>query len=228
MRELAMAIRAIDAAISVSPEPVSMAIRSKLIRKTIYLLKITPQSLRKTNKAPPIPKSPGEVKPPEALETFIARSAWDPEPPVDINEPDGCRALLLGILRRAAYDWVLYKSSPRISARQLADEAHHWLFEEDTGTRSWNIRSSEGRLVTAFVTICESLELDPDTVREHVRGMTIKGIMSVGRPPERHKFVADESISMDEMPFHGSGVRIDDLPSYDPVWHEDSNKEFSW
>jgi hypothetical protein len=100
------------------------------------------------------------------------------------QEINGSKALLMEIIRRAAYDWVLYRSSDRLAMKQLAQQAYNWLFVEELGTVEWAERQREGKHITSFVSICESLELDPDTVRGHVRRLTAKHVMSVGRPAE--------------------------------------------
>jgi hypothetical protein len=101
-----------------------------------------------------------------------------------LQEVNGCKTLLLEIIRRAAYDWVLYRSHTRITQRVLADQAYRWLFEEVPGTVDWTERMREKKYITSFVAICEGLDLDPITVRGHIRRLTPKNVMSVGRPAE--------------------------------------------
>lgn len=91
--------------------------------------------------------------------------------------------LLLEVLRRAAHDWVLYRSSTRLLQRQIAEEAYHWLFKEEPGTKGWIERSLSKKELTSFVSICDVLSLDPEIVRTYIRGLTIKEILSTGRPP---------------------------------------------
>ena len=112
-------------------------------------------------------------------------SSWDPEPIPEYIEVSRCRALLLEIVRRAAHDWVLYRMSNRMLYKQIAEEAYTWLFEEKSGHINWEERAKNDRFITAFLTICELLDLDPETVRERVRKMTIKAIMGAGRPAEK-------------------------------------------
>ena len=125
-------------------------------------------------------------------------SAWDPEPiatPVTftltayqeelrVQEINGCKTLLLEIIRRTAYDWVLYRTSTRLLQKVLADQAYQWLFVEMPGTADWAERMKEKKYITSFIAICEGLDLDPDTVRNHIRRLTPKHVMSVGRPAE--------------------------------------------
>lgn len=158
---------------------------------------------------PPPPPLP--VPPPRALAKVIPirrastlpPSAWDPEPrPKRIEriklpgppkwrdeelvqqEINGCKTLLLEVIRRAAYDWALYRGSRRMSQKLLAEQAFNWLFVEEEGTPEWEERMREGKHITAFINICESLDLDPDKVRGHIRRLTPKNVMSVGRPAE--------------------------------------------
>lgn len=98
-------------------------------------------------------------------------------------EPAGCKMLLLEILRRAAHDWVLYRSSTRLLQKQIAEEAYHWLFVEEPGTRAWVDRAMDKKELTSLFGICEVLSLEPEVVRHYVKGLTIKEILSTGRPP---------------------------------------------
>lgn len=124
-----------------------------------------------------------------------------PLPPRDteqtLQEVQGCKALLLEIIRRAAYDWVLYRSSRRLLNKQLAESAYSWLFKEGPGTEEWEGRSREGKSITAFVTICSMLDLDVESVRGHIRRLTPKNVMSVGRPAEYRR-------KAPSLPAHGS------------------------
>jgi hypothetical protein len=108
----------------------------------------------------------------------------DRDPALVIQEINGCKSLLLEVIRRAAYDWVLYRTSTRLFNKKLAEQAYEWLFKEEPGTPEWRERDESGKNVTAFVSICFALDLPPEIVREHVRKLTPKNVMSVGRPPE--------------------------------------------
>lgn len=100
------------------------------------------------------------------------------------QEINGCKALLLEIVRRAAYDWVLYRSSRRLLHKTLAEHAYHWLFVERDGGSEWAERERHGKHITSFVGICEGLGLDVDLVRKHIKRLTPKNVLSVGRPAE--------------------------------------------
>jgi hypothetical protein len=143
------------------------------------------------------------VPPPIALEEVT--SPWDPEAETDIrllvaNDDEeeagprdhalvqqeilGSKTLLLELVRRAAFDWVLYRGSRRLVQKLLADGAYRWLFLEHPGTADWNERQREGKAGTAFEEICDALDLDADDVRAHIKRLTPKNVMGVGRPSE--------------------------------------------
>lgn len=138
----------------------------------------------------------------------------------DVNKPDvaleasNCRALLLEIIRRAAYDWVLYRGSSELTKRQWAESAYYWLFEEDSSFATWATRERDGKLLTGFITICAVLDLDPSRVRKRIRSLTTHGILSAGRPAEKRKGkVADEVMHSDD--HHVFDVDVSTLPLHD-------------
>ena len=158
-------------------------------------------------------------------------SAWDPEPVVVIppvrdeelilQEINGCKTLLLETIRRAAYDWVLYRTSRRMAQRVLAETAYRWLFTEKPGTPDWQERQREGKHITSFESICESLDLDADTVRKHIQRLTAKNVMSVGRPAEYRRRDVFSTHSGDDDVYSVPGVLVEfddsvsnDEPSY--------------
>lgn len=141
------------------------------------------------------------------------------------EEVEGCRTLLLEIVRRAAYDWVLYRESVDPSKRVLADDAEAWLFEdglapprivpwqgaddadaEDEQGLDTDDGDAEEPHITRFLAICDTLDLDPEVLRNRVREMTPRDVVSVGRPAEyrRRKTQVD---AVDEAPLAigGSG-----------------------
>lgn len=122
---------------------------------------------------------------------LVAREVSKETPPDPIGErmreAEGARALLLEIVRRAAYDWVLYRSSTRLDQKILAEDAYIWLFVEDEDHPNWNVREQEEKELTAFVTICNELDLDVEKVRAHIRRLTPNKVMSSGRPPENSR-----------------------------------------
>jgi len=98
-------------------------------------------------------------------------------------ESAGCKALLLEVMRRAAADWVLYRTSSKASQKQSAEEAYFWIFVEEPGTALYSNRAINKMELTAFVSICDVFNLDPDVVRAYIRRLTVKDILSTGRPP---------------------------------------------
>jgi hypothetical protein len=101
-----------------------------------------------------------------------------------LQEINGSKALLLEVVRRASFDWILYRTSRRMAYRSLADQAYNWLFVECEGTPEWDERQRDGKWLTSFESICEALDLDSDTVRRHIRKLTPKHVTGAGRPSE--------------------------------------------
>jgi hypothetical protein len=156
------------------------------------------------------PKLNGHSKKPreqiERDEDEGERSAWEPSSP---QESSRCKALLLEVLRRAAHDWVLYRSHSKLVNREIAQDAYQWLFEEDEDHNCWKERSTAvfdlddgevtgARSITSFLAICETLELDPEVVRTRVRQMDIQTIISAGRPAETRKVKTGEAMNLEE------------------------------
>ena len=98
-----------------------------------------------------------------------------------IAEGSGARLLLVEIIRRTAYDWVLYRNSTRIEQKHLAQEAYVWLFEEDINHPQWRIRRDEGRELTAFVSICEVLDIEIEKIRAVIKKLTPDRVLASGR-----------------------------------------------
>lgn len=128
---------------------------------------------------------------PDLLE--LGYGAWDPPTAEEHIEASRCRAFLLEIVRRAAHDWILYRTHDRLQLRRIAEDAYIWLFEESPSHPWTRIRNANGTNLTSFLTICDLLELDPKFVRERIRSMTVKQIMTAGRPSERRRHLVDES-----------------------------------
>lgn len=129
-----------------------------------------------------VPEGPETV---EALEADLQPSAWDPED-VDVAVfAERARTLLTNIIRRAAHDWVLYRTSSRLDQRELAHDAYVWLFEEDEYHPWAAIRKRDGTELTSFLSICEIIEVDPDFARNQIRKLTVRDVKMAGRPPER-------------------------------------------
>jgi hypothetical protein len=129
---------------------------------------------------------------PKPKKIVIDDSAWDPDTHDQQMEVSRCRALLLEIIRRAAHDWILYRTHAKLSMRQIAEDAHTWLFVEGPKHTWWHMRRRTGAQLTSFLGICELLDLDPPYVRQRVRSLTPRQIMTAGRPSERRKRPVEE------------------------------------
>lgn len=155
----------------------------------------------------------------EGATEALQASAWDPEDGEDarmqealleLSEPtaeysgERIRVLLLEVLRRAAYDWVLYRSSRRMDQRTIAHDAYVWLFEEDEYHPWRELREEEGTQLLSFETICEVMDFDMERVRGYVRKLTPDKIKTAGRPPERRKRQTEDSSYYSE-----HGVTVD-------------------
>jgi len=129
----------------------------------------------------------GEVLDPQDEE----ESAWEPASEREVSR---CKALLLEVLRRAAHDWVLYRQHRKLDKRELARDAYVWLFEEDEHhpyrrdrlNAVFPGRADRGaRVLTSFQSVCENLDLDPETVRACIKKMDARSIIASGRPPQQ-------------------------------------------
>lgn len=180
----------------------TLSISSSLLTRCVVCLTTKPKP--KTSK-PVIKRQPPKLKVVEP-EVEEVRSAWEPSSP---NESSRCKALLLEILRRAAHDWVLYRSHHRLTNREIAEDAYEWLFEEDEDHQSWTERAkatfvlddtevSGVRNLTSFLSICEVLELDPTIVRNRVKKMDVQTIISAGRPAETRRHKDSDTVSIEE------------------------------
>jgi hypothetical protein len=157
----------------------------------------------------------------QELEEFVEKvSAWDPEIYATDQQAEAasCRALLLEVIRRASYDWVLYRTSSKLQSKQLAESAFHWLFVEDEKSKQWQQRSRNGKGMMSFLTICETLDLEPRNVRRRVRELTSKDIMGAGRPAEHRKKPknSDEAGNSDEHSVYA--IDVEAIPTYDPMF----------
>jgi len=86
--------------------------------------------------------------------------------------PDGHqeKLLLASIIRRAAYDIALYKTSASLSKRRLYAEAHAWMFTDDLD------RVHPDDRFTSFLNICMLLDQDPATIRRKSLRLTRKDV----------------------------------------------------
>lgn len=188
---------------------------------------------RPRTRAARAPRKGARAKTRELLDFVESISAWDPDPEAGVEwstepipeldraaEAGNCRALLLEVIRRASFDWVLYRNSSKLQAKLLAESAYHWLFTESESSPSYALRVKNGKQMMSFLAICETMDIEPSKVRARVRILTEKDIMGAGRPPERRKVKAsDEAMSSDEHSVFD--VDMETLPTYDPMYSSD-------
>lgn len=225
--------RASDAAstVRVSPNFTYQALTCPLARLALFMgdeprppRAHRPRKRRRARKPALQALAPGQLPAAPDLNGLDLRSAWDPdERPYSLDsdpllESSSCRALLLEIIRRASYDWVLYRTSSKLANRVLADSAFHWLFVEEEGTPAWKQRELNDKELTGFIAICDALELDVSQVRKRIRMLTDKDIMGAGRPAEKrkHKVSADEVMHSDDL--NVFDVDVSSIASYDPLY----------
>jgi len=183
-----------------------------------------PRKRRRARKNAAATLGQGQLPAQPNLDGFDLESAWDPDerpysPDSDPQlEAGNCRALLLEIVRRAAFDWVLYRTNSKLPNRMLADNAYTWLFVEEPDTALWRQREQADKTITGFVSICEAVGVDPERMRERIRMLTERDIMGAGRPAEkrRHKVSADEVMHSDDL--HVFDVDVSSIASYDPMF----------
>jgi len=128
-----------------------------------------------------------EAKEEKEEEDAYAESPWDPSSRMAQVNCHRCKALLVEVLKRAAHDWVLYRTSSKLDKKELALDAYKWLFKEGPGHPDWEAREVDGNTITSFLAICEALDLDPDNVRECIRKLNVPAILHVGRPAETRR-----------------------------------------
>lgn len=163
---------------------------------------------------PDIPASTAMV-PVAQYESVLDLPARDRDPALVLQEINGCKSLLLEIIRRAAYDWVLYRTSRRMLHKKLAEHAYQWLFVEVENDAGWKERMDNEKYITSFVAICSALDLDPDGVRKHIQKLTPKNVMSVGRPAEYRRRDAAPSLP-EESPIAIDGRTLDSYAAEEP------------
>jgi hypothetical protein len=148
-----------------------------------FVLLLPNQEQQKKRRARPVRAFRGHAAAlePKWLEEILALPS---DPSEREQEITGCKMLLLEIVRRAAYDWVLYRQSRKMVHLVLAEHAFTWIFQEAPAHKDWTERISEGKELTSFASICEHLDLQPDVVRKYIKRLEPRNVMSVGRPAE--------------------------------------------
>lgn len=182
-------LRIVPAREDAVPEPRPKPLRKFVRPPAKKALEAIPQPVEKKRRQPVKKKHLTLVQPPEpAPPPAEVRREVPPDPLGEkMREAEGARALLLEIVRRAAFDWVLYRSSTRLDQKALAEDAYMWLFVEDEEHPHWKVREDDEKEITGFVAICDALELDVERVRSWVRKLTPNRVMSSGRPPENSR-----------------------------------------
>ena len=169
-------------------EPVELPLsESEIVAICEELSPIKPVRLPKKRKRGPRKAKP--VKSALEEDSFLPRTEVSDLDPAAQNTQDaiGARALLVEVMKRAAYDWVLYRNSLRLDQKRLAEDAYTWLFLEEEGHAAWRQRQEEGKRLTSFLSICEDFDLDPEILRDRFRTLTPKRVLSFGRPPSKSK-----------------------------------------
>jgi len=208
-------LRALDGLLGDSPLPV----RHRAARRLPLRLVVKTRGRRPMKRTLAERELPNALpKPPDISSLGFLSSVTIEAKIRSISEASACRALLLEIVRRAAFDWVLYRSSSKLINRQLAEGAHSWLFIEEPDSSLGLIRHKSGKSLTSFVAICELLDLDPDSVRERIKLLTRQEIMNAGRPAERrkHKTISEDALHTDDLRVFD--VDVDCLPIHDPLY----------
>lgn len=95
----------------------------------------------------------------------------------------GGKNLLIELVKRTAFDWVLYRNSRKMDYRRIAEDAYIWLFLENEEHYHWQVRESDGKSLTSFQSICDVLDMDAERIRAKVRTLTPEKVRSSGRPP---------------------------------------------
>ena len=157
-------------------EPLTVSLRSALY---VVFPAAVPRVVRQSK--------PKRATPPPAVPAVVQRAYdWESEvSPDTVIAAEQVRTLLTDVIRRAAHDWVLYKSSSRLDHRELARDAYVWLFEEKPGHPDWELRKQEGMELTSFLSICEIIDVDPVFARRQIRLLTPRDVKMAGRPAER-------------------------------------------
>ena len=67
------------------------------------------------------------------------------------------------VIRRAAVDWVLYRSHPSPKLRQLGEEAGAWLFDGPEEPQD---------ATGVFASVCQSLNIEMAEMRNRIRAIS--------------------------------------------------------
>lgn len=95
----------------------------------------------------------------------------------------GAQALLIEVVKRAAFDWVLYRGSSRLEQKKIAEDAYTWIFLEDEDHPNWEVRTKDDKQITSFISICDVFDIDPEGLRRKIRKLDPQRVLVSGRPP---------------------------------------------
>lgn len=103
------------------------------------------------------------------------------------EEERSCRRLYAQMLNLAISDWVQHQNSLKPEKRRWAQDAYHWLFEENKDSLEWAYRTQTKMLCTSFLAICELLYLDPEQTRAKIRKLTKEDLRRVAHSEHEHE-----------------------------------------
>jgi hypothetical protein len=212
LRRVSRALRNLRLILSPAPVPQVVGARRSIRRKLSLIQAAKANGYRPKSPSAPVSNvrsirpTPLPQRAPDADLGEAERSYWDPAPLDEQLEASRCRAFLLEIVRRAVYDYVLYRQHTQLELKEIAADAYTWLFEEEEGHPWWRQRVKEGRTFTALISICDTLDLDVETVRARAKQMDVRTILAAGRPPEVRRRRAHEEGDYQE---HGVSGPVD-------------------
>ena len=93
-----------------------------------------------------------------------------------IDQHECFRLLWIKVILRAAYDWVLYRDSSNNISKKIADDAYRWLFDPPKEKKTVKLDNKNVVIFTqefnALENICDSIDLDIDSVRRFANNLT--------------------------------------------------------
>ena len=112
-----------------------------------------------------------------SIEHYLQNIYLNAQPPSKkVSEHECIRLLWIKVILRAAYDWVLYRNSRSHISKKIAEDAYRWLFnppkEKITIIISGSPRTIEQQEFNSLENICDSIDLDVDSVRKFARVLT--------------------------------------------------------
>ena len=100
----------------------------------------------------------------------------DISPAKQPSEYECLRLLWIKVILRAAYDWVLYRESKNHITKNIANDAHRWLFSSPKIKKNIQvgkvIRTCLVQEPNSLEDICDAIDLDIDSVRKFAKRLT--------------------------------------------------------